>query len=397
MTSASGTERWFGLGYSTAEDPGTAGAEAVAAALQGRQAVLLLVFCGIEYDCHPLLDAVCAGAGRDVAIAGCSTDGQVAGPGPYQGPGGALVIAFGGAGFSVRTSVARQACTRQREAGLTAAGCMDGITAAHRVCLLLADGGMSEQHELVRGAYAALGAGTPLVGGCAADEMSRGRPYQFHGDEHGAEVLTDAVVGIGLGSDAPCGIGIAHGWRTSDEPMVVTDSSGGHLRELDGEPAFDVYMRRLGRAQGLVPDPEVFDSLVLTWPLGLSRRSGEDIRLVHRGDPATGSLSCHCDIPQGALAWVMESDPESLVLGAKDSVAQAVAGLGGADPIGLLVFDCGARRALLGDETLEQEHTAMAAVAGDVPFGGFYTFGEIARTHGARGLHHLTVVTLAIG
>ncbi len=31
-----------------------------------------------------------------------------------------------------------------------------------------------------------------------------------------------------------------------------------------------------------------------------------------------------------------------------------------------------------------------------VPFGGFYTYGEIARTQGSRGMHHLTVVTLAL-
>jgi len=31
-----------------------------------------------------------------------------------------------------------------------------------------------------------------------------------------------------------------------------------------------------------------------------------------------------------------------------------------------------------------------------VPLAGFYTYGEFARTRGARGMHHLTVVTLAL-
>ncbi len=45
---------------------------------------------------------------------------------------------------------------------------------------------------------------------------------------------------------------------------------------------------------------------------------------------------------------------------------------------------------------MQRELAAVAKVGGDVPFGGFFTYGEIARTRGARGMHHLTVVTLAL-
>ena len=45
--------------------------------------------------------------------------------------------------------------------------------------------------------------------------------------------------------------------------------------------------------------------------------------------------------------------------------------------------------------------TASLLLAGcgsddDAPFAGFYTTGEIARVRGASGLHHLTMVTLAL-
>jgi len=33
---------------------------------------------------------------------------------------------------------------------------------------------------------------------------------------------------------------------------------------------------------------------------------------------------------------------------------------------------------------------------GGVPYGGFYTNGEIARLRGALGMHHFTLVTLAL-
>jgi hypothetical protein len=33
---------------------------------------------------------------------------------------------------------------------------------------------------------------------------------------------------------------------------------------------------------------------------------------------------------------------------------------------------------------------------GDVPAAGFYTYGEIARAHGIRGIHNQTLVVLAL-
>ena len=65
-------------------------------------------------------------------------------------------------------------------------------------------------------------------------------------------------------------------------------------------------------------------------------------------------------------------------------------------PLGVVVFDCGARKLKLGPDKLSAEQAAIATAAAGAPFGGFYTFGEIARTRGSRGMHHLTVVSLAL-
>jgi small ligand-binding sensory domain FIST len=63
----------------------------------------------------------------------------------------------------------------------------------------------------------------------------------------------------------------------------------------------------------------------------------------------------------------------------------------------VLAFDCGGRRAGLIEGGMEDEIAAMRTALGDAPFAGFYTTGEIARVRGASGLHHLTLVTLALG
>jgi hypothetical protein len=396
MSETTTPARWMGVGYSDDADATTAGSRAAAQAVSGRDPALLIVFTSVGYDLPRMLDAVRGHAGVDTVIVGCTTLGQVARGRPDPMADGVVVAALGGPGLEVRARVGREVSTQRREAGAEAAASVASLTKEHRLCLMLCDGLVGEQHEVVRGAYSVLGVTVPLVGGCAGDDLAYNRTLQFIGDRDGVEILTDAVVGVALGSDAPLGVGIAHGWRKVGEPMVVTSSSGGRLFRLDDAPALDTYLGRIGADRTLVEDTKAFRATAFGNPLGMSRRASEDIRVVHDADTGDGSLLCLADVPRGALAWVMESDADALVAAGASSCAQAVEQLGGAAPIGMLVFDCGARKVMLGRDGVEREVSAMAEVVGDAPFGGFYTYGEVARTHGSRGMHHLTVVTLAL-
>jgi len=387
--------RWFGAGHSTLSDPAAAGAAAARAAFEGREPVLALVFCSVGYHVPAMLDEVRSRVGPSTVIAGCTTSGQIT-TGEATGE-GVAVVALGGDGFSVRTRISRDVTPRLRAAGTEIAACLAEIDRPHRALLMICDGLTGNQHELVRGAFSVVGAAAPLVGGCAGDDLTFVRTYQFHGGRDGVEIMTDAGLGLALGSDAPLGVGIAHGWRKQGAAMVVTSSRDGRVFELDGEPALDVLLRRLGLDESiLVDDEETFRERVFLHPLGLSRRSGEDIRVIHGADPADRSLLCLADVPQGALAWLMESDPDALIDGARESAAQALDGLGGRPAVGLLAFDCAGRRTVLGDDGIQQEIGVIGKELGGVPYGGFYTNGEIARLRGALGMHHFTLVTLAL-
>jgi hypothetical protein len=295
----------------------------------------------------------------------------------------------------VSATVAHEASPRRREAGQQVAATVADIDAPHRVLMMLCDGLTREQQDIVRGAYSVVGAEVQLVGGCAADLNLYERTYQFYGDEHGVQILSDAVVGAAIGSDAPIGVGIAHGWRKTGDAAVVTGSDGGELIELDGKPALDWYLERLGASPEIVTDPLAFHALAFNHPLGMSRRTGEDIRVIHSADPEKGSLLSLADVPQGAVVWIMEATEADLIDAVKLAHTEAVGALSGAPACGLFAFDCGARYALLGAEGAEREIAALDELADGAPVAGFYTYGEIARTRGARGMHHLTLVLMA--
>ncbi|GAA0545601.1 FIST N-terminal domain-containing protein [Paractinoplanes ferrugineus] len=379
--------RWFGAGQSSAADSAKAGAEATAEAIGGRTPKAVLVFCSVAHDLPALLAGVREQAGPDAAIVGSSTMGEIGNAGLTVG--GVAVAALGGDGFTVHTRAAHIHESDPRAAGAAAAESLRGLHDDHKVLILLCDGLTGHPHDIVRGAYSSVGATVPLVGGFGADDRKFERTYQFHGDE----VLTNSVVGLALGSDGPIGIGVAHGWRRKEPPMIVSKSHGAHIFELDGEPALDVLLRRnnfTGTAD------EFFDLGRSLQPLGLSRRNGEDIRVIHAGDDEARSVWGTADVPHGALVWLMEADRQALLDGATWSCTEALARLDGLSPLGVIAFDCAGRRAGLMDGGVDEEMAVMRDALKGAPFAGFYTSGEIARVRGASGLHHLTLVTLAL-
>lgn len=383
--------RWLGVGHSDAADARTAGRTAASAAISGPDAGLLIVFCSDAYE----LDALLAGIGEaapGVAVVGCSTAGEIASAGAADGS--VVITALGGAGFRVATRAATGASKSLRDAGADVALAAHEVAGCdHRVLMLLSDGLAGDQQEIVRGAYGVLGAEVPLVGGCAGDDLKMARTFQLYG----GAVLSDSVVGVAIGSDAPLGIGVRHGWRRVGEPMVATRSAGNRVHMLDDHPALDVYLDRLGAPPQARSDPAAFTQFALTHPLGLTRRRGEEhVRFVGDADFEERSIGLIAEVPQGGLAWFMEGDDASVLAATDGACADALAPLGGRPPLGMIAFDCIARRGVLGDGGVAAEVGRIAANAGGAPVAGFYTYGEIARTRGVSGFHNQTLVILAL-
>lgn len=382
--------RWLAVGRADGSDP-TAAAGATRDALLHDDAKLLIVFCSDAFDLEAVIKAIDDESGG-VPLIGCSTAGEIATSGP--GDSSVVVTALGGEGFAITTAAATGARGRLRDAGAEVAACLDDTDEhEHRVLLLLTDGLAGDQQEIVRGAHGVLGSGVPLVGGCAGDDLKMEQTFQFHGQS----LLTDSVVAAGICSDSPFGIGVRHGWRKVGEPMLVTASSDGRVHTLDGQPALDVYLDRLDVPSEARTDESAFTRFALTHPLGMSRRRGEEqVRFIGGADFGNRSLATIAAVPQGALVWLMEGDDDSVLLATEDACDHALSELGGRPPVGLLAFDCIARRGVLGDDGIRTEIDRVAAGASGAPVAGFYTYGEIARTRGVTGFHNQTLVVLAV-
>ena len=199
-------DRWFAVGTAdvSADD---AGRRAADAALIHDDAKLLIVFCSPAENLPDLIGQI-RSRSPGVPLIGCTTAGEIARDGPRDGS--IVVSALGGDGFVIDTAAAAGAPEDLRGAGARAVRCLPSAPGhPHRVVLLFTDGLASDQDEIVRGAYSVLGAGVPMVGGCAGDGLKMTRTFQFHGDR----VLAGSVVAAGIASTGPLGIGVQHGWR----------------------------------------------------------------------------------------------------------------------------------------------------------------------------------------
>ena len=324
-------------------------------------------------------------------LIGSTTAGELTGEGPSDG--GVVVMVLGGPGFSVATAAATGIGPRLRQAGAEVATCVNAIAARpHRVLLMLTDGLAGDHQEILRGAYSVAGAAIPLVGGAAADDLTMAGTHQLHG----GDVLGDSVVAAALGSDAPMGIGARHAWRPFGEPMLVTASSGDWIHSLDDEPALDVYLGRLEAPVDCYRDHAAFTRFAMTHPLGLSRRSGERLRCVLKVDFENRAISCNAQVPSGAVTSFMECSPESVLASTAEACTEAIRGLDGLQPIGLLAIDCIGRRMVLGDGGAAVEVERMLETAPGTPLAGFYSYGEIARVRGGSGFHNQSLVALAL-
>jgi hypothetical protein len=364
-------ERWAGAGHSDDSDPARAGREAVGAAITGEDPRLVVVFASPRHDFDALADAAREAAGPAELIGS-------------SGGAGVTAFALGGTGLCAASASASLSGSGSRGAGEKSARCLSDLDhdLPHRALILLADGLTGDPQDVVRGAYSVAGPTVSLVGGCAGALL------------HGDRVLHGSVVAAAIGSEAPFGVGVRHGWRPRADPLLITASDGKRLQMINDRPALDVYLE-LAEA----PVSADFSGFALLHPFGVAAARGREtqIRSVVDADFQARSLQCNAELPAGTLVWPMEGIAEEVLNATSRACVEALLPLHAQPPLGLLAFDSAARAALLGAEGLSEARARIAAAAGRAPLGTAATQAEIARTSGSVGFHSHALAVLAIG
>jgi hypothetical protein len=365
--------------------------DAVSQALEGltRSASFVLVFPPATLGPEAAVEQVAAAA-SDVPWAGVSSDGVI-GSGAVV-PSGCAALAFDDdvdVGVGLEEGASHDPRGAARRATAAAFAGVDA-EAGQPLLLLLYDAEAGIHAELVAGAYEVVGPRVRLAGGGAnapVGAASDHGPVQFAG----GRACRDSVVAVALVTRAPVAIGIGHGCELEALPAIVTRSEGRRILGLDGRPAEEAYLEAIGHHHAELSDSE-FERLAVLHPLAQLELGGR-VRPRHvRGRAPGGGLLCASPIPQNAAVAFGEQSRHGVRTSARAALQHALAQLPG-PARAALVFDCAARRSVLGIEPQAEVDVLTSALGLDRPLVGLYTRGEIARTRGASGdLNHAIVI-----
>ncbi|TQQ82189.1 FIST signal transduction protein [Halonotius roseus] len=241
--------------------------------------------------------------------------------------------------------------------------------------------------SLIDALFRTYSVGLSVVGG-GAGRLDDDGPCLFTADG----VIEDAAVMAVV--DRPIGIGVRHGWEELAGPFRVTDADGGTIRELDGEPAFDVYKDAIETNAEATLQRDSFFETATAHPFGISRLDGEPIvRDPFAVDGA--AISCFGPVPEGEFVTVLSGEPDTLI-GAAEQAADTALGdeTVAEDAETLCVFDCISRQLYL-EDSFDREVSAIDTDA--LPMVGALTIGEIANDGtGHLDYYNKTAVVAAV-
>ena len=214
--------------------------------------------------------------------------------------------------------------------------------------------------------------------------------------EHGAYAVGFADQTLTVETQA------THGFVAVGEPLVVTKSTGHIIHELNGKPAWDEYLNRLGLPQ----DSSCGDSI----PIGalgerlapeLAKEYGNDhiLRVVTKHEGSDMYYATECSV--GTRLWLTTRD-EDLIFSEMDRMVQdMVSRSNGRTPVAVFHADCLARGRFLFNRIIKEELVGKMQFPfytnGECPpWLGMYGFGEFARLGGKNMYHNYTTALYVI-
>jgi hypothetical protein len=340
---------------------------------------LVFCFCAPDIDLGRYAAVRVSATFPGATVIGCSTAGEIGVGGASDGLVSMMGLSFGNTVVRAHR-VPLDHHERSAASGRLLGGLMlsDGSPAA---VLPFIPGVGVDGSAFVHGLRAALPAGTPMIGGMAADGRRFGRTFTILN----GQVYTDQAVAVGLyGASLRVGTGSASGWTSFGPTRRVTGVDGPVLSTLDRKPALQLYCNYLGDKARELP------SSGLLYPLAVVGEGDPActglIRSITGVDWDAGTLTLAGALAPDSFVRLMHADNQRLINGAQLAAEQVAAGSVG--QAAMLLVSCVGRRDVLGDDIDDEIDAVRAVLPAGTPIAGFYSYGEIG-PHGRDRLSEL--------
>src|SRR5918995_541275 len=371
-----------GVGMSRHHNPNLAGREAAEQALEKAgvdRPDFVVMFASIGYDQRSLLRAVREASGG-APLTGCSAEGTINGDEAVESGFSVVVTTISSDDLQWTNGIARGLEDDARAVGQQVAQDLLPHLSADTIGLFVFPDGLITL--TLENFFAGLEENLstlqflPLWGGGAGNNLDTvGPTYQYCDDE----VISGGISYALLSGKAQASWAISHGLVPIGGERIVTGSKGNVIYEIDGKPAVEVLKEYL--PEGALVEDRDWMRYAISLALCFKAPSYmKDEEYVVRGVPAVriadGSIIVQTEVSEGTSVWFSSRDKDKLIF----------------------QFECATRgKMMLRDqEKLQFLRQFRQSLDPDVPWAGFYTWGEIGTVEEHNDRHLYTAVVLAL-
>jgi len=363
-----------------------------------RRPDLVLVNAAVGHDLARLsavIQAECPGA----RVLGASCAGVVGRDGPGESMHDIALMAIRGDGCVVSHVDGLHGDTSFAKGVELASGLL-GTPEPVRMVYLLASGIDIANDRLLEGIESVLGPDVVIFGATSSDQMQGMATYQaIDGVPYRHAAFAVGFWDPGLEVDTQA----SHGFVAVGEPMRVTRVQDNRIVELDGRPAWPLFLERLGLpADAREADTIPIGALAEALPAELAAEYGNDhiLRVVtHHSDQ--GELIYATACPQGRDLWLTVRDEERIFNDMGRMLQCMRLRQPASAPVAVFHADCLARGRRLFNRVMKEElvHVMQEPFLSEgavPPWLGMYGFGEYARLGGRNTYHNYTTALAAL-
>lgn len=324
-----------------------------------------IVFSTVDFDLEQVRISF---ASHDIALVGCTTAGEIINNTLYEKSLALLLFDINPAFFKIKLTKYEtpNIMSAAEEIGGFVKGCFENPG------MLLMSGGLAiDAQRLVQGINAVISQPIPIYGGLAGDDLEMVRTFAFTHEEiteNGATSLvfdTDRVEMTGLAIS---------GWKPIGGVNVITKAEGNQVYEINGEPAYDVFVRYFGLTEAETKHDQLI-GIQTNYPFQMMRPEGKSILrsplLVHKD---TKSISLAASVQEGDQFRFSTSPGFEVVEETIEGFKALKAVAPEADA--LVLFSCKGRHGAFGP-MLNKEIQGIYDYW-EKPLIGFLSYGEIA-------------------
>jgi hypothetical protein len=347
-----------------------------------------ILFCTLDCD-HIRIISMIRSAFPDIELIGCTTDGEISSIHGFTEDSITLMV-FASDNVEIRAGVGKGASLRGKDVGidaaLTARTALNSCRDEERFAIMLTDPLNAGVSDIDKGIEEILGENFPLIGAATAAHSKQRTTYQFCNDE----VVTDGVVLLLFAGPVvfSCGIKGGHAPMGGKEP--VTSVNKNVLYRIGDRSALEYFQFYIGNQH----------SLFMNYCLAVFEkdREGFYVRSAPFCDLEKGSVTLNGIVPEGSYVQIGTADKSTCIESCTQSVLTAIENFPGKKPSAAILFSCAGRKIMMGTQVIK-EYQTVKEYLGDIPFCGFYSYGEIGPlSKGSKSLFHgTTFITLLIG